>query len=522
MATPRILVVSPEAGFGRMLGAALETVASVEVKPTLDALGTGELTASLCVIQFAGDLAKAAAERIPQLVGGCPVLAILPRSNLASIVELMQSSTRFVGALVAEDLDPRQLAAMARRVVADQAFEFDGVLTPGTEVHELAVREDRQKTACLAAIAGDLDRLHVARAYRGPIEQCVDEMVTNALYDAPVDAQGARVFEHVGPRERIGMRTEQTVTVRFASDGTRFVIGVRDAFGSLDRRTVIRYLQKGLYDAQPVERKTGGAGLGLYLMVNAATGVEFHLLPGFATEVVCTFALASPRRGLGHLGVFVQRDPGDLPVAQPAHARRTIASRRRGAGRVLAVAAVIACAAAVVPRLVHRGAATAPASPLPPDAPLVATLELDSQPPGATAAIDGKPAGATPLTVTTLLPGATVQATFALLGYDPATASVQVPALGKTVRLARTLRRSADFVSVHFSSTPPGAEVVETGQPPGIDRTYTPADVFVRTGQEHRFTLIMPKHAPLEIPPFTAVRGTAVLDKGGTLLALPD
>jgi hypothetical protein len=150
--------------------------------------------------------------------------------------------------------------------------------------------------------------------------------------------------------------------------------------------------------------------------------------------------------------------------------------------------------------------------------PPVATVELDSQPTGATVEIDGKPLGSTPLTLTSLAPGAAVSVVFKRTGYRTATARLEAPAVGERKRLVQPLEVSDEFVRIHFVSNPPGAEIVERGRPATVDHTYTPADVFVEAGRVQRFTLTMPRHVPLVIEPFTPARGARGLEKGGDLV----
>jgi hypothetical protein len=149
--------------------------------------------------------------------------------------------------------------------------------------------------------------------------------------------------------------------------------------------------------------------------------------------------------------------------------------------------------------------------------PALATVEVDSLPTGATVAIDGKAMGGTPLTLTSLAPGAVVSIEFQRTGYRTKVAHLKIPDAGSRKRLVQPLELSDEFVRVHFVSNPPGAEVLKTGQPQTIDRTYTPADVFVEANQVQRFTLRMPGHVPLVIEPFTPTRGGTGLEKGGDL-----
>ncbi|MCX5742702.1 MAG: PEGA domain-containing protein, partial [Proteobacteria bacterium] len=148
----------------------------------------------------------------------------------------------------------------------------------------------------------------------------------------------------------------------------------------------------------------------------------------------------------------------------------------------------------------------------------VATVTLDSQPPDAAIEIDGARVGSTPLTMTSLVPGATVSVVFKRVGYRPVTERVEVPARGKRTRLVKPLEVSDEFVRVRFVSTPPGAEIVASGQGPAVDRTYTPAEMFVEASKVQRFTLTMPKHVPVVIEPFTPARGAGAVEKGGALV----
>jgi hypothetical protein len=509
----RIIAVSPDRAFGRALEAALRTAAEeVEVHPGLGALGAGEPPPALCVLHLDGELARPPSELAARLPAGCPAIAVLPRGDLAAAVELMQASDRVAGVVAAEDLDARQLSALAARIVRDDIFGLDQVMAPGTELHAWSVGDHRDQTACMARVAELVEQAGVPRRYREPIEQCLDELLMNALYDAPVDAQGRHLFAGVPARTRITLRTEQRVAVQYACDGKQLAFSVRDAFGTLDRKTVLRHLHKGLHAEQKVDRKVGGAGLGLYLMVSSATAVHFHVLPGIATEVICSFDLEAPKPRLAQLGFLVQRDAAGRRPTGPA--RRLRAGSRRRAWVLAAVAAAIAVSLGAMALSRGRGG-EAPREPI---APAPATVELDSRPTGAVVEIDGQPMGSTPLTLTELAPGATVSIVLRRTGYRAATARLEVPGRGEVKRLVQPLELSEDFVRVRFFSNPPGAVITRTGEAGTTDRTYTPADVFVEADQVQRFTLSMPRHVPLVIEPFTPARGAHGLEKGGDLV----
>jgi hypothetical protein len=576
----RIIAVSPDQSFRQQLATGLEAVAGpVEVHEALDALdalGPGERPAALCVVHLEGELAHGPGERWSRWAAGCPVIAVIPRSNLAAVVELMQAWDRVAAMMIAEDFEPRALAALATRVLADDRLGLLQVMAPGTQIHARTVGDYEEKSRCLSRIAEFVEAAGVPRTYRAPIEQCVDEMLMNALYDAPVDAQGKPLFAGIPTRTRITLRTKERVAVAYACDGKQLAISVRDAFGTLDRATVLRHWHKGLHAEQQVDRKAGGAGLGLYLMVSSATAVHFNVVPGIATEALCLFDLEAPKRSLEQVGFLVQLEAGGRRAARPA--RRLSAARPRR--RRVAFGVSVAFALVVLGMLAwsRSGGGARPRvtfTTIPPGATIeiegrrvgtttagplsvgdlelghgyavvarldgyeakpavvqphagtnavtfelraIATVELDSEPTGAAVAIDGTSMGSTPLTLTSLVPGQTVSIAFTRTGYRATTARLQIPAAGSRKRLVQPLEVSDDFVRVHFVSNPPGAEVRAWGQPATVDRTYTPADVFVAADQVQRFTLTMPRHVPLVIEPFTPGRSVRELEKGGDLI----
>lgn len=496
----RIVVSSPDAELGQRLATGVAALGMVEVLPGDDAL-LGPSTTALHVVHLADRQARARLRGAP---AGGPIIAVSPGSDLAAIVEIMQASERIAAVVVAVDL--RELAALASRTLAGDPCGLDGVVAVGTQIDEHRVVDHAEKLACLAQVVGLAERARVSGQTRASIEQCVDEMVTNALYDAPVDVRGRALFAGVSARARVALRSDHRVVVQYACDGARFAVAVRDAFGRLTRQTVLDHLAKGLHAAAPVEHKVGGAGLGLYLMANAATALSFHVTPGIATEVICVFELGAPTCALAQLG-FVQGDPIGRRATGPARRLRA-GPRAWGRPLIAVLAAVMVLVGAVAAR--RWIADGTPAA--------VATVELESRPPGAAAEVDGRALGSTPLTVTSLAPGAAVSIVFRRTGYRAATLRLVVPGAGERAHVVQPLELSDEMVRVRFVSRPAGAAIVESGQPPTTDRTYTPAELFVAADQVHRFTLTMPGHVPLVIEPFTPGRGAPVLDKGGDLV----
>jgi hypothetical protein len=587
----RIIAVSPDKAIGKQLATALKAAGgAVDLHQRLDELGKGELSAALVVVHLDGELATAAAEIVPRLGGETKLIAILPRSNLAAVVDVMQASDRVAGVMVAENFDSRQLSAMATRVISGDIFGLEKLVSWGTQVHSQLVGDYQEKSLCIAQISEFAELMGVRRKYREAIEQCIDEMLMNALYDAPVDDQGKPIFSEIPTRTRISLRVEQKAVVQYACDGHAFAVSVRDAFGTLERSTVLRYLHKCLHAEQQIDRKAGGAGLGLYLMANSATTIYFNVLPGVATEATCVFDLETPKLQLERFGFFHEKIDAAgrlaagpsrrLPAGHPVERRRSPApppqaSRGLIAALSISIVAVLALVGVVAyPRLFpEKEMANVTFTTIPKGAtieiegrnegtttdgtlvrelevgrayPVVARLDgyeprtsvvqpqkggttvtfelqartatvfLDTQPSGATVEVDGKELGTTPLTITTLAPGSSVQYTIKKTGYRPFTGTLDVPGPGKEVRMVMPMAISDDLARIKLVSEPLGAQVIQNGQL--LAGVQTPAEVLVEAGKVQRFTLTLPGYVPAIIAPFTPARGAVGVVKTAKLV----
>jgi hypothetical protein len=432
---------------------------------------TGALTAAaLLAIHLDGALADAGPALLAAIRSGPPVIAVLPRANLAMTVDLMLASDRVAGVLVAEDLDTRELSAMATRVLAGDLFGLDKLTPWGTQIHSFLVGDYQEKSLCISHVSQFAEHMGVRRKHREAIEQCLDEMLMNALYDAPVDDQGRQIFAEIPTKTRISLRVEQKVVVQYACDGRRFGVAVRDAFGTLERGTVLRYLHKCLHQEQQIDRKAGGAGLGLYLMTNSAAAVYFNVLPGVATEAVCTFNLDVPKQQLSSFGVFLERidAAGRLasgPVRRlPAGATHPVERRAPAAPRAAPPRGLVSLLVAAI--LITMGLAAVVAWPRVFGA-RRASVVVATSPPGASIEVEGKSAGTSAsgsLVVRGLEVGRAYPIVARLEGHEPAQAIVQPRDARES---AITLELVPLAATVLIESTPSGATVEHEGKPLG-------------------------------------------------------
>ncbi|MFC1609642.1 PilZ domain-containing protein [Myxococcota bacterium] len=117
---------------------------------------------------------------------------------------------------------------------------------------------------------------HVQEGLTGAL----DELVTNAIFDAPVDEAGHRTNLGSPPHHRV--RSPKPIQVHFAVDGEHAAIHVRDNYGSLTPEVII----DALYCWYDQRRQPTNKGLGLFMLLQESSRLVFNIDPGHFTEVI--------------------------------------------------------------------------------------------------------------------------------------------------------------------------------------------------------------------------------------------
>lgn len=544
----RTIVVCDHAEVGDGLRTQLESTGHVvEVLAPADVL-PHQLDDAHCVVAL--DDTNAVTELLARLRGNTRVAIVLPTMSLPAAIEWLSASPRVV-AVSASDVDANELAS----TLDGDRITLDEMLAPSTVMNHV-ITDDLGRRTYLGQLAQHVAKVGVPTQLQHAIEQACDELVTNALYAAPVDAEGKPLFGELSTTERLRYRTDANVTARFGGNEHVFAVSVRDEYGSLQRVTALAYMHKGIHATSKVDQRVSGAGLGLYLIATECAAMHIFIEHGVATEIVCIFDVRAERQQLRRLSM-VSVDGDAEEIAARARSRPSVLRRTRGGGPTrtwllggalatiaAGIAGVVAWrmrsseetfslaitteppgATVTVDGRVVPGSAVALRSSAPivitaelagyvgrrfvvtprPGTPLVvtlvpqsATLDIDSIPPGATVLLDKKSVGATPLVLTDLPPGREVALTLERQGFAPTTVRAVVPAAGKRAEVREQLAPAPGYSLVHIDSSPPGARVIEPSL--GTSPVFTPADVVVSTAEPHQFSLVMPRHLPASLP----------------------
>jgi hypothetical protein len=189
-----------------------------------------------------------------------------------------------------------EILMIARRLLAPCAPPpLPAYLDWGFSALELDVRSSADRDVAVTRVTELVGNLGLPKRVGEGFGELAHELIMNALYDAPVDADGRPRFA-ADRKADVMLEPEERATVRAGTDGTRLVLQVRDPFGRLERRHVVESMARGL--AGEMDRSHGGAGLGMMVCHNASSAMFFDVACGRHTEVTALLELDLNQREL--------------------------------------------------------------------------------------------------------------------------------------------------------------------------------------------------------------------------------
>jgi hypothetical protein len=120
--------------------------------------------------------------------------------------------------------------------------------------------------------------------------QAIDELLMNAIFDAPVDKQGSHSRKREMRNAEFELGVREQVELELGWSDVAIGVRVSDNFGSLTKEELLAFLSKNYQEAAfspaKAERQEKGSGLGLYGITQSGLSVLFVSKPGVRTEVI--------------------------------------------------------------------------------------------------------------------------------------------------------------------------------------------------------------------------------------------
>lgn len=198
--------------------------------------------------------------------------------------------------------DELELMVTSAKLLSGDIFGLEKYLSWGAAIteHEIATYEQKRRALDQLLDAGKT--VGARRQMLTRLESTADELLMNALYDAPAATGHANpdiqqdVRSGTVPLDRTGKRA----LLRYACDGRHFAVSVLDHHGALDKQVILDSILRARLERGRPREHGGGAGLGLYMVLSAVTRFIVNIEPGKRTEVVCLFDLRERGRDTSH------------------------------------------------------------------------------------------------------------------------------------------------------------------------------------------------------------------------------
>jgi len=244
---------------------------------------------------------------------GAPIVVVGDDLDDDSLIALMLESS--VSHLVTDPRD-RDLGITSAKLATGDVFGLEKYVAAGTRVCERIVLGDTSRRRTMDEVRAFAESVGARRPTLHRIASVVDELMMNALREVPASG-------------------ERRAIVRWAADERAVVLSVADDLGRLRQRDVIAHVRRARADRgrpQPSssariaeatppagidvttgarKQPSGGAGLGLYLVLANVAALVVNVAPGTRTEIVCVFDLSRGLRpsvtGVRSLHVFSDR-----------------------------------------------------------------------------------------------------------------------------------------------------------------------------------------------------------------------
>jgi hypothetical protein len=178
-------------------------------------------------------------------------------------------------------------------------------LLAGANVHACTARSSADKDRALEELEAFLLSMRLGSEHARRIAQAAEELLMNALYDAPRDPQGVPRHLHSDRREAVSLDAAEAIEVRWGCDGQTFAVSVADPFGSLGKEQVTERLRTVVRGVPRPRPGVASAGLGLVMAYVVSNQLIFSVAPGRLTEATAVLHVGGSNRVAQERGTAV-------------------------------------------------------------------------------------------------------------------------------------------------------------------------------------------------------------------------
>lgn len=169
-------------------------------------------------------------------------------------------------------------------------FGVERYVDAGIGVQKITLVQSTHKGPAVDAIQNVLTGRNVPSRLAAMVAKAVDELVMNAIFDAPMDNKGVRTRVQTAREAEFPLVDREQVDIEFAFADEYSAVSVSDNFGSLNKEVLLKFITQDFSDSVYHLRKDNpGAGLGLHGIIGSGLSMVFICKPKIRTQAIIFF-----------------------------------------------------------------------------------------------------------------------------------------------------------------------------------------------------------------------------------------
>jgi hypothetical protein len=240
------------------------------------------------------------------------------RLELSHHIDLLAENPGLCHVIYQDDeeraLTQKNLLVTVTKILSNDIFGLEKYLNWGVDVKEYIITSSQNRAQYLEVVESELTKAGVMTSHIRNAMMITDEILMNAIYDAPVNRKtGLSKYNHLSRRVAVELEPTEYGKLRFAFDGSTIALSVNDPFGALKRETITRYLKScfdGHFGKINEHEGKGGGGMGLFQIISTADLMITNIKPGERTEIIALINVSGKtqaRKRHGSFHYFIER-----------------------------------------------------------------------------------------------------------------------------------------------------------------------------------------------------------------------
>lgn len=214
----------------------------------------------------------------------CRCVAVIPESLEEYFSELLPRA--YPNNFLADNrpIDVQELVVTIRKLISNQIFGIDKYDVHPEETVKL--HSSSEKYPVIERVRSFFLKHNISERIVRNMELILNELLMNAMFDAPMAANGSRPYAHLDRSVDFDFKAGEGPSLSYGVGKSYFGVSVSDPFGKLNKETFFSYVNRCFSERSILEGRGTGAGMGLFLVFKSLDKMIINVEADRQTEVI--------------------------------------------------------------------------------------------------------------------------------------------------------------------------------------------------------------------------------------------